>query len=359
MEYPFKVASRYMHRAIELARLGMSRVAPNPMVGAVVVYHDMIIGEGFHQRFGEAHAEVNAINAVKDKSLLKDATIYVTLEPCAHYGKTPPCAELIIKSGIPRVVVGVTDPFAKVKGKGIQMMKDAGIQVVESFCEPLCYQLNRRFFTFHRHKRPYIILKWAQTLDGFMDIDRTKEYYGQPTWITNELSKVAVHKTRVDEDAIMVGTQTAVKDNPSLTVREWAQDKHPLRVLLDLNSRVPRTQALFDGAIPTVIYTYTEESSLPNTTFVSIDKTKGLWQQILSDLHERNIQSLIVEGGPTTLQSLIKESLWDEARVFLGHGFFQSGVRAPEFPGTMVSRDYLDDSSLIVLRREIDNHENL
>ncbi|MDC1105352.1 bifunctional diaminohydroxyphosphoribosylaminopyrimidine deaminase/5-amino-6-(5-phosphoribosylamino)uracil reductase RibD [Prolixibacteraceae bacterium] len=360
MNYPFDVASKYMMRAIEIARLGMSRVAPNPMVGAVVVHQDKIIGEGFHQVYGGPHAEVNAIAAVKNRDLLRESTIYVTLEPCAHYGKTPPCADLIVKSQIPRVVVGIKDPFAKVKGKGIQMMKDAGIEVIESFMENRCYELNRRFFTFHHHKRPYIILKWAQTLDGYMDIERTEENFGQPTWITNELSKVAVHKTRIDEDAIMVGTQTAVKDNPSLTVREWTKGRDPLRVLLDLNRRVSKSQKLFDGSIPTVIYTHQDHAPMKNTEFIRLDKNKELWPQLLGDLHERNIQSLIVEGGPTTLKLLIELGLWDEARIFQGHGFFQSGVRAPEFPGKMISRDYLDDSSLIVFRREaIDNLESL
>ncbi|QZT35617.1 bifunctional diaminohydroxyphosphoribosylaminopyrimidine deaminase/5-amino-6-(5-phosphoribosylamino)uracil reductase RibD [Halosquirtibacter xylanolyticus] len=352
MNYPFDVASKYMMRAIEIARLGMSRVAPNPMVGAVVVHQDKIIGEGFHQVYGGPHAEVNAIAAVKNRELLSDSTIYVTLEPCAHYGKTPPCAELIIKSQMPRVVVGIKDPFAKVKGRGIQMMKEAGVEVIESFLEDRCYELNRRFFTFHQYKRPYIILKWAQTLDGYMDIDRTQENYGQPTWITNELSKVAVHKTRIDEDAIMVGTQTAVKDNPSLTVREWTKGRDPLRVLLDLNARVPKEQKLFDGSIPTVIYTFVETPPVNNTEFVVLDKDLPLWSQLLEDLHRRDIQSLIVEGGPATLKSLIDQELWDEARVFLGHGFFQSGVKAPGFPGKMISRDYLDNSSLIVFRRE-------
>lgn len=352
MDYPFAVESQYMMRAIEIARLGMSRVSPNPMVGAVIVNNNKIIGEGYHQAYGGPHAEVHAIESVKDKALLTDATIYVTLEPCAHYGKTPPCAELIIKSRIPRVVVGIKDPFAKVQGRGIQMMKDAGIEVIESFMEDRCYELNRRFFTFHSKRRPYIILKWAQTLDGYMDIDRTQEAYGQPTWITNDLSKIAVHKTRTDEDAIMVGTQTAVKDNPSLSVREWKGGNHPLRILLDLNHRVPSEQNLLDGSIPTVVYSYNKLENQKNLTYMVIDKEKPLWDQIFEDLYKRNIQSLIVEGGPYTLNTLIKEQLWDEARIFLGHGFFQGGVKAPAFPGKMVSRDYIDNSNLIVFRNE-------
>ena len=230
--------AKYMDRCLSLACLGAGDVAPNPMVGCVIVYEDKIIGEGFHQQFGAPHAEVNAIRAVKDKNLLKDSTLYVSLEPCAHFGKTPPCSDLIIEHQIPHVVVGCVDPFAEVAGKGIEKMKKAGIKVDVGLLEAECLWLNRRFFTFHQKKRPYLILKWAQTMDGFLDIDRSKPSFGQPTWISNELSRRQVHRQRTEEAAILVGTNTAFKDNPSLTVREW-DGQQPVRLVIDRKNRLP------------------------------------------------------------------------------------------------------------------------
>ncbi|MBN2261933.1 MAG: bifunctional diaminohydroxyphosphoribosylaminopyrimidine deaminase/5-amino-6-(5-phosphoribosylamino)uracil reductase RibD, partial [Prolixibacteraceae bacterium] len=202
------ISNKYMQRCLDLAKLGEGHVAPNPMVGAVIVHNNKIIGEGFHQKYGGPHAEVNAINAVNDQSLLNDATIFVNLEPCAHFGKTPPCSDLIIQKGIPRVIIGTIDPFAKVAGMGIQKMKSAGIDVEVGILDDECLELNRRFFTFHQKKRPYLILKWAQSADGFVDIDRSKAGFGQPTWITNEMARIAVHKQRANENAILIGTET-------------------------------------------------------------------------------------------------------------------------------------------------------
>ena len=221
-----------MFRCIELARLGKGEVAPNPMVGAVIVCDDEIIGEGFHRQCGGPHAEVNAVNSVVNKELLKRSTMYVSLEPCAHFGKTPPCSDLIIDQEIPNVVVGSVDPFAEVAGKGIDKMRKAGVHVEVGVLEKECLELNCRFFTFHQKKRPYVVLKWAQTLDGFIDIDRSHPEFGQPTWISNELSRRAVHRQRTEESAILIGSNTAWKDNPSLTVREWFGNQ-PVRLVID------------------------------------------------------------------------------------------------------------------------------
>ncbi|MDP4185415.1 MAG: bifunctional diaminohydroxyphosphoribosylaminopyrimidine deaminase/5-amino-6-(5-phosphoribosylamino)uracil reductase RibD, partial [Bacteroidota bacterium] len=260
----------FMHRCLDLARLGAGVTAPNPMVGSVIVHEGKIIGEGFHQRFGEAHAEVNAINSVKDEDLLQKSTLYVNLEPCAHYGKTPPCAKLIIEKKIPRVIIGTVDPFAKVSGRGIQMLREAGIDVTVGVLSEECNQLNRRFFTFYQKKRPYIILKWAQTLDGYIDILREPESYGHPVWITNYLSKVSVHRLRTEETAIMIGTNTAEKDNPSLTAREWTGDS-PMRIVLDRDLRLRNTLKIFDDSVHTLVFTKRYLTGKKNLEYVHID----------------------------------------------------------------------------------------
>jgi diaminohydroxyphosphoribosylaminopyrimidine deaminase / 5-amino-6-(5-phosphoribosylamino)uracil reductase len=238
MERLFGIEEKFMTRALELAQLGIGNVAPNPMVGCVIVHQGKIIGEGYHHEYGKAHAEVNAINSVKNHQLLPESTLYVTLEPCSHFGKTPPCADLIIREKIPNVVIGTIDPFSRVAGTGIEKLQNAGCKVEVGILKEKCQEVNRRFFTFHKKKRPYIILKWAQTEDGFIDIDRSIEHFGQPTWITNDLSRIAVHKMRSEESAILVGTNTAQKDNPSLTVRDW-YGSHPLRLVIDRNLRLP------------------------------------------------------------------------------------------------------------------------
>ena len=349
MNQSFSYDKKYMERAIELARLGMSNVAPNPMVGCVIVHQDKIIGEGFHQKYGGPHAEVNAINSVKKKELLKDSTLYVTLEPCAHHGKTPPCSDLIVSKKIPRVVIGTVDPFAQVAGKGIEKLKSAGCRVMLGVMREECQEQNRRFFTFHEKKRPYIILKWAQTLDGFIDIDRSPEHYGQSTWITNPLSKTAVHKMRTDEAAIMVGTNTAEKDNPSLTVRDW-HGCHPLRIVLDRKRRLSRELALFDKSTPTLVFTEKPVEDETNLEFVKLDPNQDAVQQMLDELYRREIQSLIVEGGRKLLDSFMERNQWDEARVFVGNRLFRSGVPAPKIPGKLIKEDELDGSRLLLFR---------
>ena len=347
---PCDVDEKMMFRAIELARFGMSNVSPNPMVGCVIVHNGKIIGEGYHHEYGKAHAEVNAINSVKDHSLLKEATIYVTLEPCSHHGKTPPCADLILQTGIPDVVVGTTDPFAQVAGRGIQLLTEGGCRVTEGCLEQACVELNRRFFTFHQKNRPYVILKWAQTVDGFIDIDRSHEHYGQPTWITNDLSRIAVHKMRADESAILVGTNTARKDNPSLTVRDWTGNP-PLRLLIDREMKLPSTLALLDQNIPTVVYTAHEVADKKNLEFRKILFDGTEVAQILNDLHSRGILSLIVEGGQLLLKAFIDQDLWDEARVFIGKNNFHFGVKAPVFEGRMMKSEELDDSWMFLFNK--------
>ncbi len=336
-----------MNRCLELARLGMGDVAPNPMVGCVIVHKGKIIGEGFHQRYGEAHAEVNAINSVKNKGLLKGSTLYVSLEPCAHYGKTPPCSDLIIEHQIPHVVVGSGDPFAKVAGRGIGKMQKAGIKVEVGILEKECIELNRRFFTFHEKKRPFVILKWAQSFDGFLDADRSEADFGQPTWISNELSRRQVHRQRAEEAAILIGTNTAIKDNPSLTVRDWS-GKQPVRLVLDRQKRLPDNMNLKDGSVRTVVFTSYNNSDVNNLEFVKLDFGQSIPQQILDWLYQHELQSVIVEGGRQLLQDFIDQELWDEAYVFTGQVNFGSGVNAPKLFKQPISTDYLDKNLLQV-----------
>jgi diaminohydroxyphosphoribosylaminopyrimidine deaminase / 5-amino-6-(5-phosphoribosylamino)uracil reductase len=343
----FDVDEKFMLRAIEIARLGIGNVSPNPMVGCVIVHNGVIIGEGYHREYGKLHAEVNAVNSVKNKELLKESTLYVTLEPCSHYGKTPPCANLILQHAIPNVVVGTVDPFAQVAGKGIERLQSGGCNIIQGYLEDKCIELNRRFFTFHQKKRPYIILKWAQTADGFIDIDRSHEHYGQPTWITNDLSRIAVHKMRTDESAILVGTNTARKDNPSLTVREWS-GRPPLRLVIDKDLKLSPDLALFDQSVPTIIYTSKIVPDRNNLEYKRIIFNGDELDLILKDLHERGVLSLIVEGGLMLLNSFIDMNLWDEARIFMGKCYFHSGVKAPVLDALTVKSEDLDGSWMLV-----------
>ena len=347
MERPFNIDQKFMSRAFELALMGKGNVSPNPMVGCVIVHNGLIIGEGFHREYGKAHAEVNAINSVKNRALLTESTLYVTLEPCSHYGKTPPCADLIISEKIPNVVIGTIDPFAQVAGTGVEKLQNAGCKVVVGILEKESKELNRRFFTFHEKKRPYIILKWAQTEDGFIDIDRSVEQYGQPTWITNDLSRIVVHKMRSEESAIFVGTNTAQKDNPSLTVRVWS-GHHPLRLVIDRNLRLSPDLELFNQKFPTFVFTSKTAVSKPNLEFLEIPFDGNEIEHILGTLYQRNILSLIVEGGRALLQSFIDKSLWDESHIFIGRRLFQKGVSAPKITGMPQYLDDLDGSSLYV-----------
>lgn len=345
---------KFMVRALELARLGMGQVAPNPMVGCVIVYKGKIIGEGYHRKYGEAHAEVNAISAVKNQELLRESTLYVTLEPCSHFGKTPPCADLIVAKGIPRVVIGSPDPNEKVAGRGLEKLRAAGIELVTGMLEEECNRMNRRFMLFHQQRRPYIILKWAQTEDGYIDKARTEDEFGQPTWITNDLSKIAVHKMRTDEAAIMVGTKTALKDNPSLTVRDWSGG-HPLRIVLDRTGKLNSSSFLLDQTTATIVFTEKPGESKPNLEYVPVHFGPGMLGEINAFLFSRGIQSLLIEGGKSLLESYMQENLWDEARVYIGNKRFGSGVRAPETAWILDREEPLDDSLMRIYYRKTDS----
>lgn len=341
---------RFMGRAIELARLGMGRVAPNPMVGCVIVHNGLIIGEGYHRVYGEAHAEVNAVNSVQNKELLPFSTMYVTLEPCSHFGKTPPCADLVVRERIPRVIVGSIDPNEKVAGRGITRLREAGCQVEVGMLEEECNRMNRRFFTFLRERRPYIILKWARTEDGFIDRPRDEVEFGQPTWITNDLSRMAVHKMRSDEAAILVGTRTALMDNPSLTVRNWS-GHHPLRLVPDRLGILPESASLLDQSTPTLVFTEKERESKPNLEFVTLRFDERILERINEVLFSRGIQSLLVEGGKALLESYLSQDLWDEARVYIGNKRFGSGIKAPAIDHEAAREERLDDSLMRIYYR--------
>lgn len=301
----------YMHRCLELARLGAGHVAPNPMVGSVLVYEDRIIGEGYHQQCGQAHAEVNCINSVKeeDKSFIDKSVIYVSLEPCAHFGKTPPCADLIIRHKIPTAVVGCGDPFEQVDGKGIEKLEKAGIKVIMGVLVEECKEMNKRFFTFHLNNRPYIILKWAQSKNhkiAHADFSRVL--------ISNAYSNRLVHKWRSEEPAIMVGTNTALHDNPSLDARHWT-GSNQVRLVLDLNLRLPGDLQIFNKKQKTIIFNTTKQEEQENLLYYKIDESLPYVRSLLNACRELQIQSILVEGGMKLLKSFIEEELWDEARV--------------------------------------------
>lgn len=308
-----KTEEKYMRRCIELAQNGKYGAPPNPMVGAVIVADGRIIGEGWHQHCGEGHAEVNAIASVRqaDLPLLRHATIYVSLEPCAHYGKTPPCADLIIKKGIPRVVIGCMDPFAKVAGRGIKKLSDAGCEVIVGVLEKECQQLNRKFFTMHLRKRPYVTLKWAESADGFIDTIRKG---GNPLILSSAHTQMLVHRLRAEHMAIMVGRRTALLDNPTLNVRHWAGPS-PIRVVTDRQLSLPESLHLFDGSQPTLVFTACQKENKPNLDFIQINFERDIIPQMLEVLYLRGIQSLLVEGGRELLQSFIDSGQWDAAHI--------------------------------------------
>ncbi|MBQ3833856.1 MAG: bifunctional diaminohydroxyphosphoribosylaminopyrimidine deaminase/5-amino-6-(5-phosphoribosylamino)uracil reductase RibD [Bacteroidales bacterium] len=320
----------FMRRCIELAKCGFGTASPNPMVGAVIVCDGKIIGEGWHRKCGEAHAEVNAVNSVADKSLLKKSTIYVSLEPCAHVGRTPACADMLIREGIPNIVVGSIDPFEKVAGKGIEKLRNAGRNVKIGVLRDECDWLNRRFFTFHTKRRPYVILKWAQTADGFIDNIRN-DSQTPPLKITDQHFSTLVHKWRTEEDAILVGTRTALLDNPQLTARLWS-GRNPVRVCIDREMKVPDSSRIFDCQAKTIIINGNKEGTNDNLIFCKADFNENIVPQILDILYRNEIQSVIVEGGAQTLKSFISLGLWDEARVFTNSRLnIGNGVKAPEF----------------------------
>lgn len=342
----------YMKRCIALAKNGLGTTYPNPLVGSVIVHDGKIIGEGWHKKAGEPHAEVNAVNSVKDKSLLKDATIYVSLEPCSHFGKTPPCCDLIIANKIPNVVIGTIDPFAKVAGNGVKKLIENGKKVTIGILEDECNELNKRFFTFHQKNRPYIILKWAETADGF--IAPLKKEEKAPVWITNPYSRQLVHKWRTEEQAILVGTNTVLDDNPKLDARDF-KGNNPIRVVWDKSNKITEKFHVKNQIIPsffvTEIKNLTEKENIyyKNTIFDAL-----LAKKTLDILFKKNIQSVIVEGGSQTLQSFIDANLWDEARVFVSENNFNEGIIAPKLPKNRISTSLLIEKDELKLFRNYD-----
>jgi len=324
----------YIERCITISKNGLGVTRPNPMVGAVIVHNNKIIGEGYTSSYGGNHAEVNAINAVKNQNNLKEATLYVTLEPCSHFGKTPPCSDLIIHKGIPKVVIGTIDTHSKVAGKGIEKLRKAGINVITNVLESECINHHKRFFSFHNKQRPYIILKWAETADGFIAPEIKNEK--KPIWITNYLSRQLVHKWRTEEQAILIGTNTAIEDNPSLTARDW-KGHNPIRVVIDKTNKLPKSLSVFNSDAKTIII---------DKLKVDFNPSNEIAQQICKILHANNINSIIIEGGSKTLQAFINEGLWDEARVFTGNSLFKKGVKAPIFKGNLISEEKIINDTL-------------
>jgi diaminohydroxyphosphoribosylaminopyrimidine deaminase/5-amino-6-(5-phosphoribosylamino)uracil reductase len=342
---------KYMNRCLELARLGLGNTAPNPMVGAVIVAGDRILGEGYHHKAGEPHAEVNAIRSVKNKDLLTQSILYVNLEPCSHTGKTPPCADLIMENGIPEVVIGTRDPHEVVSGNGIIRLNKAGIITKTGICREQCIELNKRFFTFHVHKRPYIILKWAQSADGFIDVIRQKAGPAEPNWISGEISRKLVHKWRTEEQAIMVGTHTALLDNPRLNAREWPGES-PLRIVLDRSLRLPLSLHLFDSQYTTLVINEIKEGESGNCVYKKIPFTGDVLPLVMKLLFEWGIQSLVVEGGKRLLESFISSGRWDEARIFTGQINFGNGIKAPEIEGHSRYKFRIENDLLTILHNE-------
>lgn len=334
----------FMQRCLQLARKGEGYTRPNPMVGAVVVYRDRIIGEGYHRQFGGAHAEVNAIIAVKEKSLLANSTLYVSLEPCSHHGKTPPCTELIIASKIPHVVVAVKDPNPAVSGRGIAMLREQGIGVTQGVLETEARELNSMFFVNQQYHRPYVILKWAQSKDGYMDHTRTSLQDKMPALISNRLTHTIVHNIRTQVQGILVGTNTALLDNPQLTVRKW-HGQNPVRIVIDRENKIPISAALFDGKVPTIVFNAaprTENILHERVKQIGIDFRGDTNQQILQSLYLEGIYSLMVEGGARLLSSFIEKNMWDEAYVEKSATMLHSGTKAPEIQGKEISiKNYL------------------
>ena len=341
-----KTHEHFIDKCIRLARKGALDVSPNPMVGCVIVYDGEIIGEGYHKEYGKNHAEVNAINSVKDKSILKNSILYVNLEPCCHHGKTPPCTDLIIKYNIPKVVIGCIDTFSKVSGQGIKKLKDNSVEVIYGVLEKDCIELNKRFFCYHIKKRPYIILKWAKSKDNFIaPINQEK-----PFWMTCEKSKKLVHSWRAEEDAILVGRKTVVADNPSLTVR-MSEGKNPLRIVIDKELKLNEKSNVFDDQAETIVFNNIKSTIVDKTTYLKAD-FNNLNQDILNQLYNRDILSLIIEGGAITINSFIEKNLYDEIRVFTTDKILIKGVNSPELPDiNLIETSIINNDKLEVYKR--------
>ena len=335
----------YIKRCIELAQKATGKTYPNPLVGAVIVHNGKIIGEGFHQKAGEPHAEINAINSVKKPELLPESTIYVSLEPCAHFGKTPPCSFKLREIGFKKVVIGAMDSHDKVNGKGKKILMDAGIETLSGILENKCRELNKRFFTFHEKKRPYILLKWAESNDGFID----KNF--QPTKISNELASQFVHQIRSEEHAILVGTQTALIDNPSLTTR-LVEGRNPVRILIDFDLKVPQNFKIYNDEAPTLVFNQEKEADEGNIKFIKISKENFL-EELMQKLFENQIQSVLVEGGSRTLQTFINANLWDETIIIKNENLIlENGTKAPNFEGNLTEEKIFRDNKISFYRNK-------
>lgn len=342
--------NKFMRRCLELASKAEGMTFPNPMVGSVIIYEDKILGEGYHLKAGEAHAEINAVNSVTDKSKLISSTLYVNLEPCSHYGKTPPCADFIISNKIPRVVIGTIDSSDKVSGLGIKKLKDAGCEVKSGILENECRSLNKRFFTFHEKKRPYIILKWAQSADGYLDKERSDNQKTEPNWITGKPERILVHKWRASEQAILVGAETIRTDSPKLNVREWT-GHDPLKIILSSSGNVDTVSFGKSVSNTTIVFTHNSRAYIPDAQKIILKKNISSAIQISDYLYNAGIQSLFIEGGAKTLNHFISEGLWDEARIFNGPEYFRKGVKAPFLSGIHVSKTIFDGSLLEIYIR--------
>lgn len=335
---------RFMRRALELAMLGHGHVSPNPLVGCVIVHDGMIVGEGWHKQYGGPHAEVNAIDSIADKSVLSECTVYVTLEPCSHYGKTPPCADLLIQHRVRKVVVANIDSNPLVGGTGLGKLRKAGIEVISGVLDAQGRELNKRFFTFMEKQRPHIILKWAQTADGFI---ARKNFDSK--WVTNEYSRQLVHRWRTEEDAFLVGSRTAQYDDPRLNVRDWS-GRNPIRILIDRFLRVSDKHHLFDGGQKTIVYNVLKHEESRNLCLIRIDENNFL-SNLIKDLFKQKIQSVVVEGGAETLQAFINARLWDEARIFISPQTFSGGVSAPTFQGIRTAEERIESDVLTFYKR--------
>jgi diaminohydroxyphosphoribosylaminopyrimidine deaminase/5-amino-6-(5-phosphoribosylamino)uracil reductase len=342
--------NKFMRRCLELASKAEGLTYPNPMVGSVVVYDGKILGEGYHLRSGESHAEVNAINSVSDKTKLKFSTLYVNLEPCSHFGKTPPCADFIISNGIPRVVIGTIDTSEKVSGEGVTRLREAGCDVKTGILEADCRRLNRRFFIFHEKRRPYITLKWAKSADGYLDIIRSGDHKREPTWITGKPEKVLVHKWRASEQAILVGAGTVRADNPRLNVREW-KGSDPLKLILSSSGSLNIGSSVNNTNKKTIVFTHNSTAGIPDVLKEMLKENISSSVQICEYLYFSGIQSLFIEGGAEVLNHFISTGLWDEARIFTGEEHFREGVKAPLINGILFSKTVFSGSLLEIYLR--------
>ena len=334
---------QFMRRALELAALGRGQVAPNPMVGCVIVKDNRIIGEGWHQKYGDSHAEINALKEISNKELLENAELYVTLEPCSHEGKTPSCAKEICKYPIKKVYICNFDSNPLVSGKGIELLKNAGIEVETGLLEEEGRELNAPFFTFHEKKRPYVVLKWAQTADRFIAPES-----GQPQWISNAFSRKIVHKWRADYMGIMVGSSTAEHDNPKLNTRDW-KGNNPIRIIVDRKLSLGKELTIYTDSEPTITYNLLEDYSEGNKIWIKVQQA-NIMHNIMTDLYERNVQSVMVEGGATIQNRLISDNLWDECCIFQSKQMFGTGIKAPVLPAGLHNAEHLYDDQLIQIK---------